>query len=153
MQRFSCTRKICQHKPYIFTEVRKSRIQSQLNHQTLCCGTRVVRFVHSSVHVNVFCAVNNTASKELYAGNLYDNIGLVLAYLPSGATYVTASASFHEPAILILSPVLFMHVGHPYITFVDLRNLCQHKPYNIVAEVPSIGFFLGINVYILHVHP
>ena len=49
---------------------------------------------------------------------LCDNIGLVLACLPSGITGVTASPSHyttHPSGIPILSPVLFMHVGDPGI--------------------------------------
>ena len=51
-------------------------------------------------------------------GYLCDNIGLILACLPSGSTDATASASRYitKPSgIPILSPVLFMHVGDPYI--------------------------------------
>ena len=47
-----------------------------------------------------------------------DNIGLVLVCLPSGSTDVAASPSQYmiQPSgIPILSPVLFMHVGDPYI--------------------------------------
>ena len=49
---------------------------------------------------------------------LCDNIGLVLVCLPSGSTDVTTSPSWYmtQPSgIPILSPVLFMHVGDPYI--------------------------------------
>ena len=49
---------------------------------------------------------------------LCDNIGPVLVYLPSGSTDVTTSPSQYmtQPSgIPILSPVLFMHVGDPYI--------------------------------------
>ena len=49
---------------------------------------------------------------------LCDNIGLVLVCLPSGSTDVTTSPSRYmtQPSgIPILSPVLFMHVGDPYI--------------------------------------
>ena len=53
-----------------------------------------------------------------YAGVPCDNIGLVLVCLPSGSTDVAASPSQYmiQPSgIPILSPVLFMHVGDPYI--------------------------------------
>ena len=49
---------------------------------------------------------------------LCDNIGLVLVCLPSGSTDVTTSPRQYmtKPSgIPILSPVLFMHVGDPYI--------------------------------------
>ena len=45
----------------------------------------------------------------LYVGDLCNNIGLVLAWW----SCITASPRHHE--ISILSPLLFMHVGHPYI--------------------------------------
>ena len=50
--------------------------------------------------------------------DLCDNIGLVLVCLSSGSTDVAASPSQYmiQPSgIPILSPVLFMHVGDPYI--------------------------------------
>ena len=53
-----------------------------------------------------------------YVEDLCDNIGLVLVCLPSGSTDVTASPSQYmiQPfGIPILSPVIFMHVGDPYI--------------------------------------
>ena len=46
-------------------------------------------------------------------GDLCDNIGLV--GVSAKWSYVTASYSHHDQAIPILSPLLFMHVGHPYI--------------------------------------
>ena len=49
---------------------------------------------------------------------LCHNIGPVLVYLPSGSTDVTTAPSRYmtQPSgIPILSPVLFMHVGDPYI--------------------------------------
>ena len=54
----------------------------------------------------------------LMLGYLCDNIGLVLACLPSGSIDVTASPiaiMTQPPGIPIMSPVLFMHVGDPYI--------------------------------------
>ena len=51
-------------------------------------------------------------------GDLCDNIGLVMACLPRGSTNasVSRSQSMTQPSgIPILSPVLFMHVGDPYI--------------------------------------
>ena len=44
------------------------------------------------------------------AGDLCDNIGLV--GIPAKLSYVTTSPSHHDQAIPILSPLLFMHVGH-----------------------------------------
>ena len=59
-------------------------------------------------------------SIALYVEDLCDNIGLVLVCLPSGSTDVAASPSQYiymipPSGIPILSPVLFMHVGDPYI--------------------------------------
>ena len=58
---------------------------------------------------------------------LCDNIGLVLAYmhLPCGSTNASASPSQYttQPSgIPILSPVLFMHVGNPYIPSFKLEE-------------------------------
>ena len=38
-------------------------------------------------------------------------------------SYVTASPSHHDQAIPILSPLLFMHVGHPYIPLFKIRRI------------------------------
>ena len=46
-------------------------------------------------------------------GDVCDNIGLV--GVSAKWSYVTVSPSHHVQAIPILSPLLFMHVGHPYI--------------------------------------
>ena len=51
-------------------------------------------------------------------GDLCDNIGLIDVSIKW--SYVTASPSHHDKAIPILSPLLFMHVGHPYIPLFDL---------------------------------
>ena len=59
-------------------------------------------------------------------GYLCDNIGLVLVCLPSGSTDVTTSPSRYmtQPSgIPILSPVLFMHVGDPYIPLFKIRRI------------------------------
>ena len=53
-------------------------------------------------------------------GDLCDNIVLVMACLPRGNTNINVSASpsqsMTQPSgIPISSPVLFMHVGDPYI--------------------------------------
>ena len=66
--------------------------------------------------VHVYTSV--LSIQELYVGDLCDNIGLVLAFLPTGTTGVAGSPSRYmtQPSgIPILSPVLFMHVGDPYI--------------------------------------
>ena len=57
---------------------------------------------------------------------LCDNIGLVLVCIPSGSTDVAASPSRYmtqSSGILILSPVLFMYVGDPYIPLFKIRRI------------------------------
>ena len=49
---------------------------------------------------------------------LCDNIGL--GGVSAKWSCVTASPSHHDKAIPILSPLLLMHVGHPYIPLFDL---------------------------------
>ena len=51
---------------------------------------------------------------------LCDNIGLV--GVSAKWSYVTASPSHHDQAIPILSPLLFMHVGHPYIPLFKIHK-------------------------------
>ena len=62
----------------------------------------------------------------LMLGYLCDNIGLMLACLPSGSTNATGSPSRYmtQPSgIPILSPVLFMHVGDPEELLIYLSRL------------------------------
>ena len=57
---------------------------------------------------------------------LCDNIGPVLVCLPSRSIDVTTSPSRYmtQPSgIPILSPVLFMHVGDPYIPLFKIRRI------------------------------
>ena len=59
------------------------------------------------------CSMSTTVLKrDLDTGQLCDNIGLV-----SVSAKWTASQSHHDQAIPILSPLVFTHVGHPYILF------------------------------------
>ena len=55
----------------------------------------------------------NMLKRDLGTGDLCDNIGLV--GVSAKWSYVTASPSHHDKAIPILSPWLFMHVGHPFL--------------------------------------
>ena len=55
----------------------------------------------------------NVLKRDLGTRDLCDNIGLV--GISAKWSYVTVSPSHHDQAIPILSPLLFMHVGHPYI--------------------------------------
>ena len=57
--------------------------------------------------------------RDLGTGDFCDNIGLV--GVSAKWSYVTASPSHHDQAIPILSPSLFMHVGHPYIPLFKIR--------------------------------
>ena len=76
---------------------------------------------------------------------LCDNIGPVLVCLPSGSTDVTTSPSRYmtQPSgIPILSPVLFMHVGDPYIPllkFVDL--LVGHETGSLCRSLHQLAHF------------
>ena len=67
-------------------------------------------------------------------GDLCNSIGLVLTCLSSGSTVdVTASPSRYitQPfAIPILSPVLFMHFGDPYIVPFRIFDLLVHMLFN-----------------------
>ena len=65
-------------------------------------------------------SVMNMLNRDLGTGDLCDNIGLVGVY--ARWSYVTASPSHHDQAIPILSPLLFMHVGHPYIPLFKIRE-------------------------------
>ena len=53
--------------------------------------------------------------------DLCNNIGLV--GVSAKWSYVTASPSHHDQAIPILSPLLFMHVGHPYIPLFKIGRI------------------------------
>ena len=58
--------------------------------------------------------------RDLGTGDLCDNIGVSAKW-----RYVTVSPSHYDP---ILSPLFFMHVGHPYIPLFDLLvyiKLCE----------------------------
>ena len=64
------------------------------------------------------CIINNIT---IVQGDLCDNIGLV--GVSAKWSYVTASPRHHDQAIPILSPLLFMHVGHPYIPLFKIRRI------------------------------
>ena len=70
------------------------------------------------------CTMSTTMLKrDLGTGDLCDNIGLV--GVSAKWSYVTASPSHHDQAIPILSPLLFMHVGHPYILLFKIRRIFE----------------------------
>ena len=56
--------------------------------------------------------------RDLRTGGLCDNIGLV--GVSAKWSYVTASSSHHDQA---MSPLLFMYVGHPYITVFKIQRI------------------------------
>ena len=63
----------------------------------------------------------NMLKRDLGTGDLCDNTGLV--GVSAKWSYVTASPSHHDQAIPILSPLLFMHVGHPYTPLFKMRRI------------------------------
>ena len=69
------------------------------------------------------CILLNTHTYivTIVLGGLCDNIGFV--GVSAKWSYVTASTSHHDQAIPILSPLLFMHVGHPYIPLFKIRRI------------------------------
>ena len=70
-------------------------------------------------------------------GDLCDNIRLAMACLPRGSTNASASPSqsMTQPSrISILSPVLFMHVGDPYIPPRRIFNLLVFMCYTIPRQ-------------------
>ena len=50
-------------------------------------------------------------------------VTLLLVGVSAKWSYVTASLSHHDQGIPILSPLLFMHVGHPYITLFKIPRI------------------------------
>ena len=77
----------------------------------------------------------NMLNRDLGTGDLCDNIGLV--GVSAKWSYVTASPSHHDQAIPILSPLLFMHVGHPYIPLFKIRRI-----FDIHVTLVTGGFVL-----------
>ena len=66
------------------------------------------------------CILHNTHT-YIILGDLCDNIGLV--GVSAMWSYVTTSTSHHDQAIPILSPLIFMHVGHPYIPLFKILKI------------------------------
>ena len=77
-------------------------------------------------------------------------IGPVLVCLPSGSTDVTTSPSRYmtQPSgIPILSPVLFMHVGDPYIPLFKIRRI-----FDLLVELNSeVYVYTYVHIHV-HVH-
>ena len=76
-------------------------------------------------------------------GDLCENIGLI--GVSAKWSYVTASPSHHDQAIPILSPLLFMHVGHPYIK-IHLSKEEWIGDYNIMGMVLMYGTVVGFTM-------
>ena len=91
-----------------------------IRHQACCLASNRVL---GSASPTLITYINGPAGTGYY---LCDNIGLVLVCLPSGSTDVTTSPSRYmtQPSgIPILSPVLFMHVGDPYIPLFKIQRI------------------------------
>ena len=71
-------------------------------------------------------------------GYLCDNIGIVLVCLPSGSTDITPSPSQYMTQPSILSPVLVMHVGDPYILIRIIFSLLVSPPFLVSFKQASI---------------
>ena len=88
-------------------------------------------------------------------GDLCDNIGLV-GVSAKWSSYVTASPSHHDQAIPILSPLLFMHVGHPYIPLFKIQrifDLLVSPPFLLFIQRgsnPSIDVYAHIFIILTH---
>ena len=82
----------------------------------------------------------NMLKRDLGTGDLCDNIGLV--GVSAKWSYVTASPSHHDKAIPILSPLLFMHVGHPYIPLFKIRRI-----FDLLVSPPFLILLVATRVY------
>ena len=67
--------------------------------------------------------------RDLGTGDLCDNIGLV--GISAKWSYVTGH---HDQTIPILSPLIFMHVGHPYIPLFKSR-----RNFNLLVDLSVMG--------------
>ena len=93
------------------------------------------------------CILHNTHT-YIVLGDLCDNIGLV--GVSAMWSYVTASPSHHDQAIPILSPLLFMHVGHPYIPLFKIRRI-----FDLLVSPPFLILFrqVATRVYMYNYYP
>ena len=71
------------------------------------------RYIPNQVSLQAVLHEHTILKRDLGAGDLCDYRGFVA--ISAKRSYVTASPSHHDRAIPILSPLLFIHVGHPYI--------------------------------------
>ena len=82
-------------------------------------------------------------------GYLCDNIGLVLACLPSRTTGVTGSPSCYmtQPSgIPVLSPVLFMHVGDPPFLISKNFDLLVSPPFLVSLRHVYSKLYMHVHV-------
>ena len=93
-------------------------------------------------------SVMNMLNRDLGTGDLCDNIGLV--GVSAMWSYVTTSPSHHDQAIPILSPLLFMHVGHPYIPLFKFRRI-----FDLLVSPPFLILFrqVATRVYMYNYYP
>ena len=98
------------------------------------------RYTQLASHKLCIGSVMNMLKRDLGTGDLCDNIGLV--GVSAKWSYVTASPSHHDQAIPILSPLLFMHVGHPYIPLFKIRRI-----FNLLVSPPFLIHNPSIHVY------
>ena len=100
------------------------------------------------------CAMYIHIHVTIVLGDLCDNIGLV--GVSAKWSYVTASPSHHDQAIPILSPLLFMHVGHPYIPLFKIQrifDLLVSPPFLLFIQRgsnPSIDVYAHIFIILTH---
>ena len=73
--------------------------------------------------------------------DLCDNIGLV--GVSAKWSYVTASPSHHDQAIPILSPLLFMHVGHPYIPLFKMQ-----RSFDLLVQVGTTRSICECSIFV-----
>ena len=81
------------------------------------------------------CAMYIHIHVTIVLGDLCDNIGLVGVYLLSGAMSLHHLAIMTKPDIPILSPLLFMHVGHPYIPLFKIQRI-----FDLLVSPPFLLF-------------
>ena len=80
------------------------------------------------------CTTCMSTKRDLGTGDLCNNIGVV--GVSAKWSYDTASYSHHDQAIPILSPLLFMHVGHPYIPLFKI-----HRIFDLLVSPPFLISF------------
>ena len=80
-------------------------------------------------------------------GDLCDNIGLV--GVSAKWSYVTASPSHHDQAIPLLSPLVYMHVGHPYIPLFKSQRIFDLLVKICTSYVPCV---ISANVHMVYMY-